>query len=97
MASIQAQQVTRKYLISGVVQGVGFRYYVLRQATSLGLTGWTRNLPDGRVEVVARGEAGGLARLEAALGRGSTHSTVSDVEKVEISDDDTGVSIFEIR
>lgn len=89
--------MTRKYLIGGVVQGVGFRYFALRQATALGIVGWTRNLPDGRVEVVARGEQGALTALEQALSRGPSHSRVANVEKQEISDDVADVSCFEIR
>ena len=42
--------------ISGRVQGVNFRYYTMREAQSLGLVGWVRNLPDGRVEVLVEGE-----------------------------------------
>jgi len=89
--------VTRKYLIGGVVQGVGFRYFALRQATALGIVGWTRNLPDGRVEVVAQGEQAALTALEQALSRGPSHSRVANVEKQEISDDVADVSRFEIR
>ena len=89
--------MTRKYLIGGVVQGVGFRYFALRQATALGIVGWTRNLPDGRVEVVAQGEQAALTALEQALSRGPSHSRVANVEKQEISDDVADVSGFEIR
>ena len=89
--------MTRKYLISGMVQGVGFRYFALRQATALGLAGWTRNLPDGRVEVVARGDQGALTALEHAISRGPGHSRVANVEKQEISDDVADVTSFEIR
>lgn len=89
--------MTRKYLISGQVQGVGFRYFVLRQASSLGLAGWTRNLPDGSVEVVAKGEEAALATLEAALSRGPSHAQVSAVKKLKISDDAADVNGFEIR
>lgn len=89
--------MTRKYLVSGVVQGVGFRYFVRRQATALAIAGWTRNLPDGRVEVVARGDQASQAALEQALWRGPGHSRVENVEKCEISDEVADVSGFEIR
>jgi len=89
--------VTVRYLVGGVVQGVGFRYFVLRRAVDLRLVGWTRNLPDGRVEVVARGASEQLSRLEAALARGPSHSRVTNVEKFEISDDVADVTDFEIR
>lgn len=54
-------------LVSGRVQGVGFRYWVRRRAEPLGLAGAATNLPDGRVEVVAEGPRDGLVELVAAL------------------------------
>jgi acylphosphatase len=89
--------VILRFLVSGVVQGVGFRYFVLRRATSLGLAGWTRNLPDGRVEVVAKGESGDLAALEEALRQGPRHSRVADVEKTQISDEVDLAIPFQIK
>jgi acylphosphatase len=89
--------VTRKYLIRGEVQGVGFRYFVLRRARALGLAGWARNLPDGRVEVVARGAVELLDQLEAALEAGPSHARVAAVDKSEISDDVADINGFEIR
>ncbi len=52
-----------RYVVRGVVQGVGYRYFVLRQAVTLGLAGYARNCGDGSVEVVAEGEARALADL----------------------------------
>ena len=89
--------MTLRFLVNGVVQGVGFRYFVLRRATSLGLAGWARNLPDGRVEVVARGERGDLEALEASLRVGPRHSRVSDVDKSEISDEQDLEIPFQIK
>ena len=89
--------MTRKYLIRGEVQGVGFRYFVLRRARALGLAGWTRNLPDGRVEVVARGTVELLGQLEAVLEAGPSHARVAAVDKSEISDELPDISVFEIR
>jgi len=51
-----------KGFVSGRVQGVGFRYFVLRQARSLGLRGYVRNLPDGRVEFLLQGAPDAVAR-----------------------------------
>ena len=45
----------RKFWVSGQVQGVGYRYFAVRAARDLGLKGWVRNLPDGRVELLAEG------------------------------------------
>ena len=55
-----------RYLITGIVQGVGFRFFTERAARSLGLSGYVRNLCDGRVEAVAGGSA---EHLEAFIGR----------------------------
>ncbi|MBX3048836.1 MAG: acylphosphatase [Anaerolineales bacterium] len=67
-------------LISGHVQGVGFRYFVMRQAQELGLSGWTRNLHDGHVEAVAEGPRPALERLLVAARQGPPGSAVSDVQ-----------------
>lgn len=57
-----------RYLVSGRVQGVGFRFYTVAVAGEVGrLAGFVRNLPDGRVEIVAEGAAADLARFEGAL------------------------------
>ena len=71
------------YRISGRVQGVGFRYFVLREAQALGLVGWTRNLADGRVEVVAAGSEAALGALEGRLRQGPPHARVSEVVVTE--------------
>jgi acylphosphatase len=78
--------VTRRYLVTGRVQGVGFRWFVLRQAQREGLTGYARNLPDGQVEVMATGEAEAHARLVAALRTGPPHSRVVDVSVADAPD-----------
>jgi acylphosphatase len=74
--------MTSRFLVSGVVQGVGFRWYVARHARALGLAGFARNLADGRVEVVAAGtDVADLDRLEALLNVGPAHSAVDRVER----------------
>jgi len=74
--------VTSRFVVSGVVQGVGFRWFVARHARALGLIGYARNLPDGRVEVVAAGGDGeAIARLEARLRAGPAHAQVEGVER----------------
>ncbi len=62
--------IAKHYIVSGRVHGVGFRYFVVRQARALGLTGWVRNLPDGTVEAVAAGPEASVSELEAALRQG---------------------------
>jgi acylphosphatase len=69
----------KRYLISGVVQGVFFRASTRQEAQSLGLSGHARNLPDGRVEVVARGPGDKLQALEAWLWQGPPAAQVDDV------------------
>jgi acylphosphatase len=69
------------FLVRGLVQGVGFRYFALRQANALGLRGYVRNLPDGSVEVVAEGPDVDLSELEARLREGPLASHVASVER----------------
>jgi acylphosphatase len=78
--------MVRHYLIKGRVQGVGFRWFVHREAATLGLKGWVRNTEDGHVEVVAEGELETLAELEAALRKGSRGSRVDSVIKHELAE-----------
>ncbi len=68
-----------RILVSGHVQGVGFRYFTARHARRLGLGGFVQNLPDGRVEVVAQGARGALEQLVAALRQGPPGAAVRDV------------------
>ncbi|MCK5736294.1 MAG: acylphosphatase [Spirochaetaceae bacterium] len=69
----------RNFIISGRVQGVGFRWFVLRHAQSLDLTGWVRNLPDGTVEAQAEGKEDTLDSLESLLKKGPSGSMVKEV------------------
>jgi len=64
------------FLIRGRVQGVGFRWFVHREASELDLRGWVRNTEDGDVEVVASGTPEDLAELRASLRRGPRGSRV---------------------
>jgi acylphosphatase len=66
-------------LVTGRVQGVGYRAYVRSTALGLGIAGWTRNLPDGRVELSAQGSREALEELEDALWAGPPLSKVSDL------------------
>ena len=73
-----------RYLVTGRVQGVGYRYFVLREAERLGLAGFARNLPDGRVEVVAEGTEEVLGHLEARLRAGPSFASVAAVDRAPI-------------
>ncbi len=86
-----------RFLVSGMVQGVGFRWFVQRRATSLGLGGYVRNLPDGRVEVVVAGPDEALGALEDALRQGPSLASVTNVEKSSISDEIDSLKSFDIR
>ena len=86
-----------RYLIRGEVQGVGFRWFVLREAHRLQLRGWVSNLPDGSVEVVADGPAPLLAELQRALGRGPTAARISGVENADVPHNIAIPNFFEIK
>jgi acylphosphatase len=89
--------VRRRYLVEGEVQGVGFRYFAVRRALRIGVSGWVRNLPDGRVEALAEGSLALLAEFEAALRRGPDMASVTNVQVVEISDETEVLTSFIIR
>jgi acylphosphatase len=67
-------------VVRGRVQGVGFRYFVIQKALSLGLRGYTRNTSDGSVEVLAQGPRPALENLLALLRRGPSAADVREVE-----------------
>lgn len=74
---------TRRYIVHGRVQGVGFRYFAARAAQDLGLDGYVRNRADGTVEVCAGGNLDRLERLKALLAQGPRWSRVDRVEETE--------------
>jgi acylphosphatase len=88
---------TYRWVVSGRVQGVGFRWYTLRRAQELQVGGWVSNLVDGRVEVVARGAADHLDSLERALRAGPAGANVETVEKSDIPPEMVSPKTFEIR
>ncbi|MGB8345513.1 MAG: acylphosphatase [Ktedonobacteraceae bacterium] len=76
----QGEDIQELYaVVRGRVQGVGFRYFVVREAAALGLRGFARNTENGDVEVVAQGARPTLERLLAALWRGPSAASVSEV------------------
>lgn len=78
--------LTRCFLVRGRVQGVGFRWFVRVEARRRGLAGCVRNLPDGSVEVVARGPQSLIAGLETALARGPAGAQVDRLEELRTTD-----------
>jgi acylphosphatase len=88
--------MTVHLLVSGRVQGVSYRAHTRRKAQQLGLVGWVRNLPDGRVEALATGPREGLLALVAWCHEGPEHARVTDVQ-AEWSDRDAPFPSFEIR
>jgi acylphosphatase len=90
-------RVARRYLISGRVQGVGFRYFTKDVAEREGVTGWVRNLDDGRVEALVEGEDEAVTRVERALWQGPGGARV-DTVAVDDSDPPSGAyHAFSIR
>jgi acylphosphatase len=78
-----AKLSAKRYFIRGRVQGVGFRYFAQREAVQLGVSGFTRNLDDGRVEVYAVGTPDQLADLAGRLWTGPRFADVRGVEELE--------------
>ena len=89
--------MTRRYVVSGQVQGVGFRWFIHRHAARLRLSGWAENLADGRVEVVASGPDDAMAELEELLRRGPSRAYVSRLEITDLPAVAVGRSGFDIR
>jgi acylphosphatase len=73
----------RRFLVRGRVQGVGFRWFVEREAHILGVAGWVRNNADGRVEVFAQGTPAQLAGLRSRLQAGPRAARVDNVDETE--------------
>ncbi len=78
------------FLIRGRVQGVGFRWFVHREAAELGLHGWVRNTDAGEVEVVVSGSADEIADLRTQLHKGSRGSRVDAVIEHELAESEAG-------
>lgn len=88
--------MTARFLVTGRVQGVGYRWFVVKEARALGLGGYVRNLDDGSVEVIASGEAAALDRLAAALAHGPATARVTDVARSE-AQEPADLDGFEVR
>ena len=77
-------RVARRFLISGRVQGVGFRFYAEAVAGREGVHGWVKNLADGRVEIAAEGDGEALERFERAIRHGPRGARV---DRVDVDDE----------
>jgi acylphosphatase len=88
-------RVARRYVITGRVQGVGFRYFTQDAALREGVTGWVRNLPDGRVEVLVEGDAEAVTRVERAVRSGPRGARVEKVS-VDVEDPTGGYRTFSV-
>ena len=80
--------------VTGRVQGVGYRAHAQAEARRLGLRGWVRNLPDGRVEALADGDADAVEAFVAWCRHGPSHARV---DGVEVSEEDSGETEFPFR
>lgn len=80
-------KVCRQFLVSGVVQGVGFRAFTLRAGTKLGIEGWVRNLADGRVEAIALASREKLDEFEACVKKGPLASRVENLIVIDVNYD----------
>jgi acylphosphatase len=76
----------QRILVSGRVQGVGYRDWVVRTAQRSGVTGWVRNLKDGRVEIVAAGDEAALDALVEACREGPPLARVEQVDSAALPD-----------
>ncbi|MDT7809074.1 MAG: acylphosphatase [Acidobacteriota bacterium] len=77
-------KVARHYVVSGEVQGVGFRFFTQRVAARHQVVGYVRNLDDGRVEVFAEGSPEGVEGFKHDLAAGPQHARVEQVEELSV-------------
>ena len=90
-------RLAKRFFVSGIVQGVGYRFFAQRAAERLGIVGFAKNLRDGRVEVYAVGTEVALERLRAELNRGPRTAIVSGVEQEYAAIDSRFVTEFSIQ
>ncbi len=81
------KKICKHCFVSGRVQGVSFRYYTRQQAQRLGISGWARNLADGRVEVLACGQPSAVDKLCAWLHDGPSLAYVTNVQCQAVTQD----------
>jgi acylphosphatase len=96
MTSTEKATQARRFVVRGRVQGVGFRWFVEREAHVLGVSGWVRNNADGSVEVLAQGTRNQLLGLRSRLRQGPRAARVDDVEESDVGPV-AGLSSFRIE
>jgi acylphosphatase len=96
MTASEKPIAARRYIVRGRVQGVGFRWFVEREAHLLGIAGWVRNNRDGSVEVLAQGTREQLSGLHSRLREGPRAARVDGVE-IEEADPSSGLASFRIE
>jgi acylphosphatase len=95
--AVVQDRIAKRYFVSGMVQGVGFRFFATRVAQRLGLAGWVKNLADGRVEVYAIGGHRALKDLLSELQRGPNGAMVDGVLEEEAEIDPQFATHFTIE
>jgi acylphosphatase len=96
MTSTENRTEARRFVVRGRVQGVGFRWFVEREAHILGIAGWVRNNADGSVEVLAQGTREQISGLRSRLREGPRAARVDGVEEAEARPA-AGVNTFRIE
>jgi acylphosphatase len=86
--------VSRRLVMSGVVQGVGFRFFLAQEARKAGLVGYVRNLDDGRVEAVLQGPRPAVAKIEAWCHHGPELARVQSVETTDVATTNEGMFVI---
>jgi acylphosphatase len=86
-----------RFIVGGKVQGVFFRAATREQASALGLRGYAKNLPDGRVDILAIGDAPAIDELADWLRRGPPQARVDELERMEVSEDEAGADELDER
>ena len=95
-STAKSSQQARRFLVRGRVQGVGFRWFVEREAAILQVAGWVRNNYDGTVEVLAQGTRDQLAGLHSRLREGPRAARIDEVEVSE-AEPVAGLTSFRIQ
>ena len=96
MTSSEKSTLARRFVVRGRVQGVGFRWFVEREAHILGIAGWVRNNPDSSVEVLAIGTREQISRLHARWREGPRAARVDSVEETD-AQPVSGLTTFRIE